>query len=410
MALHALLFAHHGAPGSAEPLAAMDVAGLSVLERQVVLARRLGAERILVVAERMPPGLAAALDHIGDTVRVVRTAAAIAGELGDDDFVLTLQEGLLADDTPATALIGETAAPLLAVSVGEPVYGCAERLDSESFWAGLAIYAAPMVREVAADIGEWDLQSTLLRTAAGAGAPRVELHVDPVAWRFVGEASSASALSAQLIQETRPRRFGWPSRYLFGPLEPRAVSALLPTRVTGRMLTVGGMLLGLIASLLFATGWLWPALAFAVLAPQLSDVGGQLARLRLEPPEDWIDSMYDWLVEPTWYLAIAAWLAEQGYGFGAWSFAAAAIAFRFATIRQLGFYRRLRDCDLQADEPRMAGLGAGRDTAPWVLILAGFGSLWLAGLGAVAAYAAVSFFVVQARLFARLGDAAGAKL
>lgn len=410
MALHALLFAHHGAPGSAEPLAAMDVAGLSVLERQVVLARRLGAEQLLVVAERMPPGLAVALDHIGESVRVVRTAAAVAGEFDDDDLVLTFQEGLLADETPATALIGETAAPLLAVSVGEPAYGCAERLDSESFWAGLAIYAAPMVRQVAAEIGEWDLQSTLLRTAAGAGVPRVELHIERAAWRFVGEASSASALSAQLIQETRPRRFGWPSRYLFGPLEPRAVAALLPTRVTGRMLTAGGVLLGLLGSLLFATGWLWPALGLAVLAPQLSDVGGQLAKLRLEPPEDWTDSMYDWLVEPTWYLAIAAWLAEQGYGFGAWSFAAAAIAFRFATIRQLGFYRRLRGVDLQVEEPRVAALGAGRDTMAWLLILAGLGGVWLAGLGAAAAYAAISFFIVQSRLFARLADPAGAKL
>ena len=408
MSLHALLFAHHVAPGSGEPLAAIDVAGLSVLERQVVLVRRLGVERIFVVAERMPPALAAALDRIGESVQIVRSAPALSAEIAADDVVVTLQEGLVAEETPATALIGEAAAPLVAVSMAEPAYGTAERLDSDSFWAGFAIYEGAMVRQVAADIGEWDLQSTLLRAAAAGGTPRVELRVEPAAWRFVGEARSGSALSAQLIDETRPRRFGWPSRFLFAWVEPRAVAALLPTRVTGRLLTVGGVLLGLLASLLFATGWPWPALAFAVSAPQLSDVGAQLARLRLEPTEDWVDPCYDWLVEPTWYLALAAWLADQGYGFGAWSFAAAAIAFRFAMIRQSSFYRRLKGIELEIEEPQLAAFAAGRDSAPWLLILAGLGSLWLAGLGAVAVYAALSFFLLQGRLFARVADPSGA--
>ncbi len=408
MSLHALLFAHHVAPGSGEPLAAIDVAGLSVLERQVVLVRRLGVERIFVVAERMPPALAAALDRIGESVQIVRSAPALSAEIAADDVVVTLQEGLVAEETPATALIGEAAAPLVAVSMAEPAYGTAERLDSDSFWAGFAIYEGAMVRQVAADIGEWDLQSTLLRAAAAGGTPRVELRVEPAAWRFVGEARSGSALSAQLIDETRPRRFGWPSRFLFAWVEPRAVAALLPTRVTGRLLTVGGVLLGLLASLLFATGWPWPALAFAVSAPQLSDVGAQLARLRLEPTEDWVDPCYDWLVEPTWYLALAAWLADQGYGFGAWSFAAAAIAFRFAMIRQSSFYRRLKGIELEIEEPQLAAFAAGCDSAPWLLILAGLGSLWLAGLGAVAVYAALSFFLLQGRLFARVADPSGA--
>jgi hypothetical protein len=410
MSLQALLFAHHVAPGSSEPLAAIDVAGLSVLERQVVLARRLGARRIFVLAERMPPGLAAALHHIGDSVQVVRGAAAIADELADGDLVLTLQEGLVADETPATALIGETAAPLVAVSLAEPAYAAAERLDSDSFWAGFAIYEGAMVRRVAAGIGEWDLQSTLLRTAAGTGAPRVELRVDAPAWRFVGEAGSGTALSEQLINETRPRRYGWPSRFLFALVEPRAVAALLPTRITGRLLAIGGVLLGLLAALLFATGWPWPGLMLAILAPQVSDVGGQLARLRLEPAEDWIDALFDWFVEPAWYLGLAAWLADQGYGLGGWSFAAAAVAFRFAMNRQSGFYRRLKGVDLELAEPRVAALAAGRDTTPWLLIVAGLGSFWLAGLGAVAIFAAGSFFLLQARLFARLADPAGTTL
>lgn len=410
MALAALLFAHHVAPGCVEPLAAMPVAGLSVLERQIVLARRLGADRILVVAERMPPGLVAALDRLGDTVKVLRDATQVATEIDEEQLVLTLQEGLLADEAPAMALVGETPEPLIAITTVAPAYAAAERLDSESFWAGLAVYPAATVRHVARDIGEWDLQSTLLRTAAGEGARRVALHAEPADWRFVGEAASASAISEQLIAETRPRRFGWPSRFLFAAVEPRAVRALLPTRVTGRMLSIGGVLIGLTASILFATGWLWPALLLAILAPQLSDAGAQLARLRLEPVEAWIDSIYDSFVEPTWYLGLAAWLAEQGYGFGAWTFGLTAVAFRFAALRQLMACRRFTGRDLELEEPQLAALAAGRDTAPWLLVPFGLGGLWLAGSGALAVYAAMSFFLLQARTFARLTEASGAKL
>lgn len=410
MPLVALLFAHHLAPGSNEPLAALGVAGLAVIERQVTLARRLGAKRILVIAERMPPGLAAALVRIGGLVTVLRSAAAIADEIGGGDLVLTFQEGLMVDPDVAAMLVGEEAGALLAVTAGEAAYGAAERLDSQSFWAGFAIYEGDMVKRVAADIGEWDLQSTLLRAAAVGGAPRVELRIEPRAWRFAGDSGAAAAISTQLVTESRRRRFGWPSRFLFGPLHPRVIDGLLPTRLTGRMLTAGGVGAGILASLLFATGWLWPAAIIALLAPQLCDVGSQLARLRLEPEEGWFDRIYDWFVEPSWYLALALWLAGQGQGEVAWVTAASAILFRLAMVRQSSFYRRMKGSELEAEEPRVAAFAAGRDSAPWLILVAGVAGLWIAGLGAIAVHAAISFFALQARLFARLADRSGARL
>ncbi|MFC3713901.1 hypothetical protein ACFOMD_15095 [Sphingoaurantiacus capsulatus] len=408
MALVALLFAHHGAPGG-EPLAAIDVAGLTVLERQVVLSRRLGAEKIFVIAERMPPGLAAALDRVGDSVKILRDPALLGEAVADDDLVLSLQEGLVAEVAPATALLGEAPAPLLAVTEGEPAYQAAERLDSLSFWAGFAVYPAEQVKEVAADIGEWDLQSTLLRTAASSDSPRLTLHVEPAEWRFVGEAASATALSDQLLSETRPRRFGWPSRFLFAGLEPRLVRLMLPTRLTGRMVTAGAVTLGLLGVLLFAFGWPGPALLLAILSPQLADAGVQLARLRLEPTEKWIEPAFDHAIEPGWYLALGAHLSTLGWS-AAWPLAIGVVAARVAMNQQSRFYRRLKDDDLEAAEPGWSAVAAGRDTLPWLLLPFALLVMWKAGLIAIAIYAASSFFVLQARLFSRLADPAGAKL
>ena len=58
MSLVALLFAHHVAPGGVEPLAAIDVGGLTTLERQVALVRR--GRKSLAAARIAPPSIPAA--------------------------------------------------------------------------------------------------------------------------------------------------------------------------------------------------------------------------------------------------------------------------------------------------------------------------------------------------------------
>src|SRR3546814_9073084 len=48
-----------------------------------------------------------------------------------------------------------------------------ERIDATARWAGLALLPGTMVREVSRRFGDWDLQSTLLRTAVQSGAARM---------------------------------------------------------------------------------------------------------------------------------------------------------------------------------------------------------------------------------------------
>ena len=50
-----------------------------------------------------------------------------------------------------------------------------ERIDSAHRWAGLARVDANMLGATAAMLGDWDLQSTLLRRAVQAGA-----RLDPI--------------------------------------------------------------------------------------------------------------------------------------------------------------------------------------------------------------------------------------
>lgn len=411
MALVALLFAHHAASGSAEPRAAIDIGGLSVLERQALLARRVGAERLLVIAERMPPGLAAALTRLRDLVEVVRDPASLATRIGDNDRVLTIEEGLIPDLATVAALIATRSASL-AVKPGEPPYPGAERLDSRSFWAGVALYDGRLVRAVAADLGEWDLQSTLLRSAAGEGIGQVETSDgDKAAWRFVADPLGALPAELRLAEDAAPTPRSWPARYLYWPIERLAVRAALPTRLTGQWLTFGAAALGVLAGLSFAVGWLVVGLILAIVAPVAAGVGAWLGRVRLEAPQDWLDPAFDYAIEPLWSLGLAYHLAGAGLGVGAWALAAAVIAFRIAGLREQRLLARLDPTPSEpGGRPWLDLLGAGRETLPWALLPFALVGAWGLGLAALAAYAGASFFALQSRLFARVAVIAGLKL
>jgi hypothetical protein len=410
MALVALLFAHHAASGSAEPRATIDVGGLSVLERQALLARRLGAERLLVIAERMPPGLAAALTRLRDVVEVVRDPASLATRIGDGDRVLAIEEGLIPSPAMVAALVDARSAAL-AVKPGEPPYPGAERLDSRSFWAGIALYDGRLVRAVAVDLGEWDLQSTLLRSAAGEGIAQVETpDGDAAAWRFVVDLPAALSAEQQLTEDAALAPRSWPSRYLYWPIERLAVRASLPTRLTGPWLTMGAAALGVLAGLSLAAGWLAVGLVLAIVAPVVGGIGAWLGRVRLEAPQDWLDPAFDYAIEPLWSLGLAYHLADEGLGVGAWALAAGVIAFRIAGLRE---QRLISQLGAEASGPSgrawLELLGAGRETLPWVLLPFGLAGAWGLGLAALAVYAGATFFAFQSRLAARVAMVAGLK-
>jgi hypothetical protein len=408
MALVGLLFAHHGAAGSPEPMASLDVAGLSSVERQVHYVRDAGATRIFVVAERMPPALAAALARLADDVRIVRDAAALAAALRDEDRLLVIEEGLVAEGRVAGLMIESGQAPLLAVWQGSSRLAHAERLDSASFWAGLAIYDGRTVRAVAADLGDWDLQSTLLRTAVGIGAARFDVAAaDPEAagrWLHVRSDADAGAASRSLVERTGGEPRDAVERYVHRPLEDWAVPLLLSRHVTSRQLLAATLVAGGGAVAAFATGWTWTGLILGLLSAPLSGATTRLARIRIEDlPYPDLRWRYEAGIEYAWHLALALHFVRSGTG-GAWAVAALIVLFAFAADLQRSFFRSLHGGSLDEAEPdaRRRWPLASRNTRMWALLPFALFGAWYAGFTAVAVYSAASFFVVQRRLFGRI--------
>ena len=139
MALSALIAAYHE---SAEPgalRATLPLAGRTVLERQVRLAAAAGAVKIIVLVERMPPALTAALDRLRrDRVplHVARSAEEAAEAVDPNDRLLLIADGAIAE-TSQLERLARAEGPLV-LTVPDAAFGeIHERIDATSRWAGL---------------------------------------------------------------------------------------------------------------------------------------------------------------------------------------------------------------------------------------------------------------------------------
>ena len=103
----------------------------------------------------------------------------------------------------------------------------------ESRWAGVALVDAHLLGSTAAMLGDWDLQSTLLRRAIQEGALRVPVADETAASRcWSRRAEQLDGFPAQLWSHaSRGARTDWASRYLLPPVEEFATEQLMETPV-----------------------------------------------------------------------------------------------------------------------------------------------------------------------------------
>ena len=389
------------APAPERPLEApVTVAGRPVVERQVRQARIAKASRIIVLGGPMAG------------VEAVPTLDAALPLIGDDDLVLVMTPGLVVDERIVAAAIA--AAPAIAIFADRGV----ERVDAGSLFAGVAVYPGALVRRVIAELGEWDLYSTLLRTAAGEGIARVDLdaldlyaparrRVVPLVWSLPASPPEAAAATTAVIKAAQKGCLDWPARFIHPPIEDGLVRLLGPTSITPNMVTVFVAVISLAAGIAFATGWLWTGLVLALVSGPLDGVDGKLARSRLEFSR-WgdLEHVLDKIAEYGWYFALAGHFAVTR-GEGPWTVATLIVVVALAEALGGEFYRRFTGTQLDDAgdfERRFRLIGGRRNTYFWTLIpFAAFG-LWYAGFVAIAVYAVLTFFVMQVRLFKRLGD------
>ena len=384
MALGALIAAYHeDDQGGLRAL--FPLAGRSLIEYQARCAAAVGAAPIVVIVERIPAALQEAFERLraeGITVVPVSDGSEAASRFEAGALILQLADGL-APDVPLLSRLAEFAEPAIAVVPDDEAHQEFERIDDASRWAGAALVDGHTLGSTAAMLGDWDLQSTLLRRTVQSGA------------RYV-TAGDAGALLAQgpedlagferrLLVATRGERGDWSSRYLLPIVEEFATERLMESRVRPNWLVAGGLALTFAAAFGFSRGWLWPALGLLILSTPFDLVAARLAALRLQPlPPRYLTRRLLWPAAGLALLALGWWSSNHGGGWGAF----------FASVMSAAFAAAARIEKAGSDVPPQTWLFSRRNAIFAAIPFAAAG-WWVPYLAAVAGYAAVSFFIIQ---------------
>ncbi|HEX2762875.1 MAG TPA: hypothetical protein VHM92_03380 [Allosphingosinicella sp.] len=394
MTLAALIAAYHEADDPGGGLrATLGIAGRTLLERQAMIASGAGAQLIVIVVERVMSSLGAALDRLraeGLEVVLARNAEEAAEAVHPTDRLLLMGDGVVTPEAAVRRLLTAGGHAILTVA-DVRVDNRYERIDAQSRWAGLALIDGQMLKDTAAMLNDWDLQSTLLRRAVQAGARQIAVRGAneddlPVA---AEAADDLAELEAQILAGAHVRRKDWVSRYLLSPVERAATAALMPSAVTPTAIGLGAALLMVLGALAFTRHWLGFGLALVLLATPLEGIGERLASLRLqgERGPSWWSFLLPALAAGV--LVALAYALAGTRGWGCLALAGTIIAFAVAgRIEAAG-----------REPPGLAWLAEPKGMA-WLLLPFAVVNLWGTGLTVLAIYAGASFFWVQRHVHA----------
>jgi hypothetical protein len=368
--------------------ALLPLAGHTLLEYQARCLAAIGAAPIVVLVERMPPAINEAIERLrGEGIGVIAVSdgveAASRFEAGSD--VMLLADGVAADMTDVADLADQESSAILTVPDDDDHAGF-ERIDGGRRWAGLARIESSLLGATAAMLGDWDLQSTLLRRAIQAGVPLKAATSGEGAGPLLAEDEAALAnFERRLLVASRGARDDWVARYLLPVVEEVATERLMETRIAPSWLVNGAIGLSVAAAFSFTRGWLGPGLALLVLALPLDLVARRIGLLRLRPLSPRSTSWR--LLWPAAGLALMAlgwFVSRNGGGWGA----------MVAALAAAGFAEALRLERGSADLPGKLWLFSRRSAIMAAIPFALFGA-WNSYLAIIALYAATSFFLVQ---------------
>jgi len=366
--------------------ALLPLAGRTLIEYQVRCAAAAAAAPIIVVVERVPQALQDAFERLrldGVGVFAVSDVSEAVSRFEAGSMILLIGDGI-APPAELVAAIADEPEPAIATVPDDEVHANFERIDGQSRWAGVALVTAHMLGSTAAMLGDWDLQSTLLRRTLQEGAVRLPASSgggDPL---LAESAEDLQNFQRKLLIGSRGARPDWVSRYLLPPLEEFATEHLMETGVRPMWLMWTAVALTLGGAIAFTRGWLGAGLILLTASTPLDLVASRLASLRLRPlPVRLLSRLALWPLAGIALLALGWWEMRHNSGWGALVTALAAGAFAEAARLERA---PVPDSELWLFSRRSAILLA----VPFALAGA-----WTAYLIALLVYSALSFFIVQ---------------
>ncbi len=366
--------------------ALLPLAGRTLLEYQVRCAAAAGTAPVVILVERVPQALQDAFERLRQDGVAVFAASDVSEALSRFEagsMILLVGDGIAPPAELVAALANEPE-PAVATVPDDAAHELFERIDAELRWAGVALVDSHLLGSTAAMLGDWDLQSTLLRRTLQEGALRLPAN-DVGGEPLIAETGEdLHDFQHKLVVSSRGARPDWVSRYLLPPIEELATERLMESGVRPPWLMWAALGLTLGGALCFTRGWLGAGLGLLIASMPLDLIANRLASLRLKPlPVRMLSRLALWPAAGIALLALGWWEMGHVSGWGALVGAIGAGAFAEAT--------RIERSSMQDSEPWLISRRSAIVLAvPFALVGA-----WTSYLVVLSVYALVSFFIVQ---------------
>jgi len=366
--------------------ALLPLSGRTLIEYQVRCAAAAGAAPIVIVVERVPQALQDAVERLrldGIGVFPVSDIGEAVSRFEAGSMILLIGDGVV-PPSDLVARIADEPEPAVATVPDDESHAMFERIDGESRWAGVALVDAHLLGSTAAMLGDWDLQSTLLRRTLQEGAIRLGVGDSAGEPLLADSADDLQDFQRRLFVASRGARPDWVSRFLLPPVEEFATEHLMESGVRPLWLMWTALLLTLAGAFCFSRGWLGAGLALLVLSMPLDLISSRLATLRLRPLAVRVLSRLAlWPAAGITLLTLGWWEMSHVSGWGALVCAIGAAAFAEAS--------RIERRGMQDDEYWLIS----RRSAIVLAIPFALAGAWTSYLICLLAYAMISFFIVQ---------------
>ena len=366
--------------------ALLPLAGRTLVEYQVRCASAAGAAPILVLVERVPQALQDAFERLrieGIGVFPVGDVHEAVSRFEAGSTILLIGDGI----APPAALVEQLAEDpesTVATVPDDEAHAAFERIDAQSRWAGVSVIEGELLSSTARMLGDWDLQSTLLRRAIQEGAARAPVSegMEPV---LAEEPGQLAEFQRGLLAGSRVERSDAASRFVLPPIEDWATEQLVESQVRPEWLLWTAVGLTLAAAATFLGGWLGVGIGLLIVSTPLDLVASRLAAVRLRPlPARYWARRALWPLAGLALVALGWWEWRNATGWGAIVTALAAAAFAHAAVLERN--TPPGDWDLWLFSRRNAILLG----FPFALLGA-----WTAYLVLLLAYSGTSFFLIQ---------------
>lgn len=367
--------------------ATLHFADQALIEYQVRQVTEAGASEVMVVVGAVTQPLSRAVDRLtadGIRVTLVRDMVTLLREAPREGDFLLVADGAVVPQRFYRTLAASKDVSLLVVEDGATTAGF-ERIGPGQRWAGIARISADVLFGTLDMIGDWDLESTLVRAAMQNNATTVPVPVEEAnegRLAIIRSQAEATLVTQALLgigtdNASVPGDAG-AERYVVGPLAARLAPMLLRSQVPAVQVGVAAIAIAAIGTMTILLHW--PMMGLLTLFLALV-VGGTAIRLTLlarrASADRWI-----WIVpQAVSILGIA--LAARQVGQGA-----------------LGLYL----AGLVAIATLALRIGRLPNVRPWAIVTPGSAILLLVA-SAIAGYLDFGYQLAVGVAIASLGDA-----